>query len=618
MPYRMPWSTVINTLLKKSGHASSSVTVNENGENLEISSPNQDALHTLSTLLNSPKSLQHALTETLHFLDPTLHQSPEDLADKATEWPACFDRPGFITGEHILDSLGRVLSPYQVGQFWKLEPTLVQRQGLAVEKKDIVEKGIFQITFAKPPSLKGQVGGSRERAQYEALINIYEAQLKTYLTTLQYFTKAELLGCFTKTQSDTPAEDIDVPAAAAESHAYLSTDILQSLLYIAKREGSFHICFHYLDFLRYLFPGVAISPITEKNTAGVNTFSLVINKHELVVFLCACFRNGFIVNVDASKQTATPLCFAPLSSEKKDMHLDLLLDCSGSMASCFDSFQVQILAFLSQIRAVSPNTVVSLHPFASARHPLSQPETFAIHEQEKIEAYVRSLSADGLTPLWDVLLEQYSNSENIERKFCEPVVLLFTDGQHTQLLVADQNISADAKYKKVLDFIVHLQGERQPPKFYTIGLGAEHDRETLQTFARQTGASYLSLDRIEEFAKIYEELAQMVTARAIMRVGYAGGSIEPISVMVDTVVPGPDLPLHQPIVINGVTYTRNIHSRAPRARQSAIGPFWQHEQAESVVPPPTMTAAAAAAAAAEPTPTASQSESSRLPSLASS
>jgi len=317
MPYQVPWGTVIKTLLKKIPTDATSLGVTENGSNLDISSTNRKTLQALQALLSSPTLLRNAMEDTLNFLDPRLGEAPETFADKATEWPDRFKQPGFMSGENILNGLSKTLSLLCVGQFWKIDPTTFARQGLSVTKQDIAEQGILQITFPEPASTD-RLPNIRLHDRYTALMESYKTQIAFYLSSLAGFTKKELLECFTETRSDTSP-------AMAEAPAYLSEEILQSILYIVKHEGNFQICFHYRDFVNYLFPSVTASDIQENNTTGVSIFSTTINKHDLVILLCACFRNNFIMDVDPSGKTVTPLCFAPLETQPKDLHITILV-----------------------------------------------------------------------------------------------------------------------------------------------------------------------------------------------------------------------------------------------------------------------------------------------------
>ncbi len=210
----------------------------------------------------------------------------------------------------------------------------------------------------------------------------------------------------------------------------------------------------------------------------------------------------------------------------KNQQVSMVLDNSASAKTYLDKLKTASKDLVSRLEVESAlGSVTRISTNASVQHPMSD-------DYESLKAAIDELwSKNGYSAMYDamrmgfqtmdLLASTYTDEGRLDN-FCDnrqrKAMVLFSDG--------GENNSADEfaktaefsegydiikypgdKIDSSLDMIIEMGKKYQVP-IYTIGLGDNHDVESMKKISSETGGFYISGENAEDIPKMFEKLTE--------------------------------------------------------------------------------------------------------------
>jgi len=168
----------------------------------------------------------------------------------------------------------------------------------------------------------------------------------------------------------------------------------------------------------------------------------------------------------------------------------LVLDRSGSMKKAMEETKKAAQSF---IELLAPNDEAMVIAFD---HEIEIVQNFT-RDKESLKAALATIKARGGTALYDTILEAIQKASSGQGR---PAIILLTDG-------ADENIKGNGPGSKhTLEETLNQIKQKNIP-IYTLGLGANVNKEVLQSISSSSGGRFYFSFSTKELEKIYEEIS---------------------------------------------------------------------------------------------------------------
>ncbi|HRE32396.1 MAG TPA: VWA domain-containing protein, partial [Candidatus Berkiella sp.] len=289
----------------------------------------------------------------------------------------------------------------------------------------------------------------------------------------------------------------------------------QSTIGIVNYQESLHFVLNYQALLKLLFPQ---PPALQVDTLPSGTWKISFQKQESIHYLFRTFQEGFILTQEHDQFIPV---FLPKGNLAKPKNLlSLILDCSGSMQDVFPQYIKHVKSLLALIlEKSSSDDIIRIVDFAS----ISNTREFKLtanktRDQQEIEEHLESLTADGVTRLYDTTLEELA----VLQQYVEYVesVVIFTDGFDNLGTKANEDTSAFEQRTNqfLMDYDSCMQETaHRAPSVFTMGLGDSYNQKLLETWAKRSGVEHTHLQSIDDFSNILTHLEKLRRPRILVR-----------------------------------------------------------------------------------------------------